>query len=47
VRFNRSAFELLRRDVGTICPFFARHGVRSDPADLALSLWERYRRAQP
>jgi RIO kinase 1 len=45
-RFNRSAFELLRRDIGNISAFFARHGTQSDPADLALDLWERYRRAE-
>jgi RIO kinase 1 len=46
VRFNRSAFELLRRDVENICTFFAQHGVRSNPADLALALWEKYQRAE-
>ena len=46
VRFNRSAFELLRRDIENICTFFAQHGVRSNPANLALDLWERYQRAQ-
>jgi len=46
VRFNRSAFELLRRDVENICTFFAQHGVRSNPANLALDLWEKYQRAE-
>ncbi len=46
VRFNRSALELLTRDVENVCAFFARHGVRSDPNDLAHGLWERYRRAE-
>ena len=46
VRFNRSAFELLRRDLENVCSFFARHGVQSDPADLAHDLWRRYRRAE-
>ena len=45
-RFNRSAFELLNRDIETVCTFFARHGIRSDPADLALDLWRRYQRAE-
>lgn len=46
VRFNRSAFELLTRDVENVCAFFTRHGVRSDPINLAHDLWERYRRAE-
>jgi RIO kinase 1 len=46
VRFNRSAFELLRRDIENICSFFARHGVATEPAELAHALWKRYRRAE-
>ena len=46
VRFNRSALELLTRDVENVCAFFARHGVSSDPIGLANGLWERYRRAE-
>jgi len=46
VRFNRSAFGLLRRDLENVCTFFARHGVATDPADLALDLWERYQKAE-
>ena len=46
VRFNRSAFDLLRRDVENVCAFFARHGVRSDPGRLTADLWERYQRAK-
>ena len=46
VRFNRSAFELLRRDLETVCPFFARHGVAAEAAELAHDLWKRYRRAE-
>ncbi len=45
-RFNRSAFALLRRDVETICRFFARRGVPRDPFAVALDLWDRYRRAE-
>lgn len=46
VRFNRSSFELLTRDVENVCAFFARHGVRSDPIGLTSDLWKRYRRAE-
>lgn len=46
VRFNRSAFELLHRDLENICSFFARHGVTAEPAELAHDLWKRYRRAE-
>lgn len=45
-RFNRNAFRLLRRDVESICSFFARHGPRGNPADFADDLWERYQRAE-
>lgn len=45
-RFNPNAFDLLRRDLENVCGFFARHGVASRPLDLALDLWERYRRAE-
>lgn len=46
VRFNRNAFELLRRDLETICGFFDQHGVKSQPTDLAIDLWDRYQRAE-
>ena len=46
VRFNRNAFELLRRDIANICGFFEQHGVKSHPSELAIDLWERYQRAQ-
>ncbi len=45
VRFNRNAFELLRRDLANVCGFFERHGVNSDPTKLAIDLWDRYQRA--
>lgn len=45
VRFNRSALDLLRRDVANVCSFFRRYGVEADPDGIALDLWERYRRA--
>jgi RIO kinase 1 len=45
-RFNRAAFDLLRRDVANVCSFFERHGVASRPEELACDLWERYRAAR-
>ena len=45
VRFNRNAFELLRRDIANICGFFEQHGVKSHPTELAIDLWDRYQRA--
>jgi len=46
VRFNRSAFQLLSRDIANVCTFFATCGTRSDPAGIAHDLWTRYRRAE-
>ena len=46
VRFNRNAFELLRRDLANICGFFEQHGVKSQPTKLAIDLWDRYQRAR-
>jgi RIO kinase 1 len=45
VRFNRSAFDLLRRDVTNVSAFFSAHGVRTDPDSVASELWDRYQRA--
>lgn len=45
VRFNESAFELLRRDIEHICRFFEPHGIRSNSMEIAIDLWERYQRA--
>ena len=45
VRFNRNAFELLQRDLANVCDFFERHGVTSQPTELAIDLWDRYQRA--
>lgn len=45
-RFNRSAFDLLARDIVNVCTFFARHRVRSDPIEIAQDLWQRYQRAE-
>ena len=46
VRFNRSALDLLKRDVANVCSFFERYGISVGSADLALDLWERYQRAE-
>jgi len=46
VRFNHSAFDLLRRDLANVCSFFERHRVVSSSDDLAHDLWERHRRAE-
>ncbi len=45
VRFNRSAYTLLQRDVARICAFFERLGVVEPPQVLAEDLWIRYQRA--
>jgi len=45
-RFNRSALELLRRDITNVCAFFSKLGVRSDPVGLVSDLWTRYLRAE-
>jgi RIO kinase 1 len=45
VRFNRNAFELLRRDLENICEFFEQHGVKNQSTELAINLWDRYQRA--
>ncbi len=44
-RFNHSAFELLRRDIENVAVFFAKLGVHVSATDVALDLWDRYRRA--
>ena len=46
VRFNHSAFELLRRDVESVCTFFATRGVPTDPGRVTNELWTRYERAE-
>jgi len=44
-RFNRSARELLRRDLGNLVRHFARYGLYRDPDRLAGELWDRWLRA--
>lgn len=41
-RTNPHAFELLQRDIKRVCEYFARLGVRSDPVELTLGLWQPY-----
>jgi RIO kinase 1 len=41
-RTNPHAFDLLQRDIIRVCEYFARFGVKSDPATLAHDLWTAY-----
>ena len=45
-RFNRSAFDLLERDLRTIFQFFEPYGIDDDASKYVARLWERYERAQ-
>jgi RIO kinase 1 len=38
---NPEAFDLFSRDVERICQYFARYGLRDDPAALACEMWFR------
>jgi RIO kinase 1 len=38
-RFNRSAYELLLRDIENVCAYFAGFGARANPARIARNLW--------
>jgi RIO kinase 1 len=38
---SKSEF-ILRRDIERVCDYFARQGVRCDPAAITRELWERY-----
>jgi RIO kinase 1 len=38
---NPEAFELFSRDLERICQYFARYGLREDPASLAHEMWSR------
>jgi len=46
VRFNHSAFDLLRRDLANVCGFFGQYGVVASAEALAIDLWKRYRDAK-
>jgi RIO kinase 1 len=39
---NPNAYAILQRDVERVCEYFARQGVRSDPAAIVGDLWGRY-----
>lgn len=39
---NSDAFTLLARDVERVCQYFARYGVKSNPAQIARDCWERH-----
>ncbi len=41
-RSNRNAFRIFSRDVTRLCAYFAKQGVDSEPARLALDLWTRH-----
>jgi RIO kinase 1 len=41
-RFNNSAQEFLRRDLGNVCDYFARQGIEADSFELADGLWRRF-----
>ena len=37
---NRSAWQIFERDVTRVCEYFTRQGVRSQPRQVAASLWK-------
>lgn len=39
---HRSAYAIFSRDTARICEYFARQGLRSDPARLAAGLWKAH-----
>ena len=45
-RMNPNSFELLSRDVGNVCEYFAKYGIRWDPGRIAGKLWSRFMRAE-
>ena len=46
-RFNSSARDLLRRDVGNVCGYFERCGIPADPDRIAARMWGAYKRGFP
>jgi RIO kinase 1 len=42
LRSNSKADAILQRDITRVCEYFARQGVRSDPAAIMDELWGRY-----
>jgi RIO kinase 1 len=45
-RFNSNARDLLLRDVGNVCRYFARYGVAADADAITARLWWRFRNSQ-
>jgi RIO kinase 1 len=45
-RMNPNSYALLSRDVGNVCEYFAKCGVRCDAARIAGGLWSRFMRAE-
>jgi RIO kinase 1 len=39
---HRSAYPIFSRDIARVCEYFARQGLRSDPARLAANLWKAH-----
>jgi RIO kinase 1 len=39
---NHNAYFLLSRDIDRICQYFAKQGVKTNPAQLTADLWTRY-----
>lgn len=44
IRTNKQAEAILRRDITRVCEYFARQGVRANPAAIMADIWERYGR---
>jgi serine/threonine-protein kinase RIO1 len=42
-RFNQNASGLLQRDIGNICRYFERYGIRADADRIAARMWNSYR----
>ena len=47
IQGNRSARDVLTRDVERVCQYFSRYGIRQSPNRLAEELWERYAAPDP
>ena len=45
-RSNQNALALLSRDIENVCEYFARYGVRTDPARMTHHLWGRFVRSE-
>ena len=41
-RSNRSAFNILKRDLTRLCQYFDSYGIHSNPAALASQLWNKH-----